>query len=274
MVEAQLMHLPDGGVYPSHQHSHYQVVVGLVGEADIDVEGHHAHLDGAHACVLPASVTHNYGGSSRNNVLVINLDHQMPAFQRPRHPQYEFLNRFFDRPRQIALDAGLQSLTQACSAQLQRLGHDPAVQHHLGSALLQCMGSRAVKARSSAGPENGLAHNQDLTRIDRYIEANLHRRVSVEDMAASVCMSRSHFHELFRRNLGLTPHQYLIQARLKRARALIEQTSLPLWDISQRTGFSSQSALTNSMRKHLRTTPSSLFRPALQRHFRKNYPAR
>ncbi|MAL98648.1 AraC family transcriptional regulator [Hydrocarboniclastica marina] len=269
MVEAQLMHLPDSGAHPRHQHNHYQVVVGLTGEADIDVEGQHAHLDGAHACVLPANIAHNYGGNTRNNVLVINLDHQMAAFQQPAHPQYEFLNRFFDHPRQVSLDESLQSLTQACSMQLQRLGHDPVIQHHLATALLQCMGSRLADVGEACDRSADMPKSKDLERIDRYIDANLHRRISVEDLAASVCLSRSHFHELFRQQLGQTPHQYLIRARLERAQILIEETGLPLWDISQRTGFSSQSALTNAMRKHMGVIPSSFDRPSLQRHFRR-----
>jgi AraC-like DNA-binding protein len=260
MVEAQVMHLPDDGDH--HHHSHYQVVVGLLGEADIDVDGKGAHLDASHACILPTQVAHDFWGDARNNVLVINIDEHMPALREPGNPEYEFLHRFFDKPRQITLDKTLQALIRSCSAELSRREDNPALQHYLAAGIVQCMGSGLLEispGRAFQGPGKTV----DMVKVDRYIEANLHRSISVEDLASCVCMSRSHFHDRFRYTQGLTPHQYLLRARLERARVLIEETGLPLWDISHRAGFSSQSALTNAMRKHLDLTPSSLRRRKL-----------
>lgn len=258
MVEAQVLQLPNEGDH--HHHSHHQVVVGLTGEADIDVEGQGTHLDASHGCILPTQMAHDFWGDARNHVLVINFDEQMSALRQPSHPDYEFLNRFFDKPRQLILDSTLQSLIQSCSAELGRRDDNPAVQHYLATGIVQCLGSALRSQLSARGGAYHGVKTIDMAKVNRYIEANLHRTVSVEDLASCVCMSRSHFHERFRMSQGLSPHQYVLRARLQRARTLIEETGLPLWDISHRSGFSSQSALTNAMRKHLNVTPSILRR--------------
>jgi AraC-like DNA-binding protein len=49
-----------------------------------------------------------------------------------------------------------------------------------------------------------------------------------------------------------------MQTRLDQAVRLLSTTSLSVSEISYRTGFSSQSALTNALRKHKGTTPSRL----------------
>lgn len=266
MVEAEVMRLPADG--DRHHHSHCQVVVGLSGEADIDVNGRGAHLDASRACVLPADVAHDFRGDARNHVLVINIDEHSPELSEPGHPEYELLNRFFDRPRQLSLDTTLQGLIQSCSAELGRRGGNLSIQHYLATGIVHCMGSVLLDLSPTARAPHGNDKSVDMAKIDRYVEANLHRPVSVEDLASCVCMSRSHFHERFRHSQGLTPHQYLLRARLERARVLIEETGLPLWDISHRTGFSSQSALTNAMRKHLGMTPSGLRRLGFGNHSR------
>lgn len=261
MVEAQVMHLPDEGDH--HHHSHHQVVVGLKGEADINVDGRGTHLDAAHACVLPTQVAHDFRGDARNHVLVINFDDHMSALRHPEHPQYDFLNRFFDKPRHFTLDSTLQSLVQSCSDELGRREGNAAVQHYLATGIVQCMGAAFLDIAPGKDYRCPPPKAIDMAKVDRYVDANLHRAVSVEDLASCVCMSRSHFHDRFRESQGLTPHQYLLRARLQRARTLIEETGLPLWDISHRAGFSSQSALTNAMRKHLGVTPSALRRQSL-----------
>ena len=68
----------------------------------------------------------------------------------------------------------------------------------------------------------------------------------------------SRFHDLFRQSTGTTPHQFLLQTRLEQASKLLERTSLSVSEISHRTGFSSQSALANALKKYRGTTASAL----------------
>ncbi|MFE8071553.1 AraC family transcriptional regulator [Marinobacteraceae bacterium S3BR75-40.1] len=255
MLNAEILRLPNTA--DRHHHSHYQLVIGLRGEADMDVEGTGAHLDPKHACIVPTEAAHDFCGDVLNHVLVINIDRDTPALNRSAHPGYDFLSRLFDHPRAIQFDVSLMQFIQSCCQELARVPADHPINHHLASSIVQCLGERVLKTPMPAPTRRD---EMDLRRIDRYINANLHRRITVEDLAACVCMSRSQFHERFRQSQQLTPHQYLLQARLYKARELLTQTRLPLWDISHRAGFSGQSALTNAMRRYFGITPAALRR--------------
>jgi AraC-like DNA-binding protein/PAS domain-containing protein len=80
-----------------------------------------------------------------------------------------------------------------------------------------------------------------LQRIEEYIEAHLDSALEIDELAAIVRMSSSHFTRSFHKSVGVTPHRYVIQNRVMRARELLATTNLPLTEIALTTGFSDQS---------------------------------
>ncbi|MGR5456537.1 AraC family transcriptional regulator, partial [Vibrio alfacsensis] len=50
----------------------------------------------------------------------------------------------------------------------------------------------------------------DLEQIDRYIEQHLCHKISVAQLAGSVFLGENQFHMLFKEQIGITPHQYVL----------------------------------------------------------------
>lgn len=100
-----------------------------------------------------------------------------------------------------------------------------------------------------------------LNRVIEFINANLDQDVSLETLSAVASISSYYFVRLFKQSVGISPHQYVLQQRLQRARELLLKTDLPINEISLQTGFSNQSHFTAAFRRFLRVTPS---------HFRKS----
>ena len=117
---------------------------------------------------------------------------------------------------------------------------------------------RALHLRLFGAQSRSLAGTLDIERLDAYILEHLVRRISVAELANVACLSPSHFHAQFKDNVGLTPHQYLLKARLDRASRLLQSSPLPLVRIAEECGFSSQSALTTALRRYLGLTPKRL----------------
>jgi AraC family transcriptional regulator len=65
--------------------------------------------------------------------------------------------------------------------------------------------------------------------------------LDIDELARLIRMSASHFTRSFRKTVGLTPHRYVIQCRVEKARELLTATDLPLIEIALTTGFSDQS---------------------------------
>ena len=252
MLNAKLLKLPIAT--QQHVHQHHQVVLGVRGEADLNVDGAGSHLDTWRACLVPTEARHDYCGDSRNHVLVINLDPFSPVLNNAAHADYERMARLFEKPRTVQMDSQLQGLVQFAAGEFDRAPENLALHRHLGASILYCMADR-ISERHSVSANR---HNLSPDMIRRYIMENLHQKISVQDLAKVACLSVSRFHDVFRDVSGVTPHQFLLQTRLEQAMRLLTSTSLSVAEISYRTGFSSQGALTNALKKYKGTTPTRL----------------
>jgi transcriptional regulator GlxA family with amidase domain len=69
-------------------------------------------------------------------------------------------------------------------------------------------------------------------------------------------MSGRNFSRHFKRQMGLTPSQYLLKARLKLSCELLTNSELPIDKIARRTGLSSGERLSKLFRKQFSMSPS------------------
>jgi transcriptional regulator GlxA family with amidase domain len=96
-----------------------------------------------------------------------------------------------------------------------------------------------------------------LRRVREYVQAHLDETISVEALAGIARLSKYHFARAFKQSEGVTPHDYVVQSRVRRARELIAGTNLPLSQIALACGFADESHLARRFREHVDITPSS-----------------
>ncbi|MFJ9598264.1 GlxA family transcriptional regulator [Streptomyces virginiae] len=89
----------------------------------------------------------------------------------------------------------------------------------------------------------------------RWLEIQLDRAVTLADMAAHARTSPSSLTRRFRTHTGLTPLQYLLNARVSEAQRLLTETDITVERIAARTGFSSPAVLRRHFRSLTGTTP-------------------
>jgi len=219
----------------------------------MSVEGSGIPVDAWNACLVPTEARHDFCGDATNHVLVIDLDPWTPALNSPEYAEYQHLAPLFERPRALTLDNQLQSLVQLCAREFDNASANHDMQRHFAAGILHCLAERLE--RNAPQP---VRHGLSPETIRRYVMENLHRKITVQDLAQVACLSVSRFNDLFRELTGLTPHQFLLQIRLEQAAQLLASSTLSVNEISFRTGFSSQSALANALRKHRGITPSAL----------------
>jgi AraC family transcriptional regulator len=102
----------------------------------------------------------------------------------------------------------------------------------------------------------GKLTSSQLRRTLEFIHENLHEDLSIEQLADQAYLSAFHFARLFKNTLKLTPHQYVLQNRIERAKRLITKSPYSnLTEIGLSVGFFDQAHFTKSFKKVVGTTP-------------------
>ena len=97
-------------------------------------------------------------------------------------------------------------------------------------------------------------------RLQDYIEINLSRALPVPELAGIAGLSPRHFIQAFTKTFGMPPHRYVLERRLHCAEMLLTKGELTIAEVAYQSGFSSQSHLTTTMKKHRQKTPLQIRR--------------
>ena len=103
----------------------------------------------------------------------------------------------------------------------------------------------------------GLTHTQ-LQQVLDYIQTHLDRDLSLAELAEVINISPTYFASLFKQGIEVSPHQYVIQQRVERAKLMLSKTDLVIAYIALQVGFSSQSHLTQQLKRLTGMTPKQI----------------
>jgi len=94
-----------------------------------------------------------------------------------------------------------------------------------------------------------------LSIVLQYVEDNLETDLSLHHLADLVHMDLYRFLRSFKRSTGLPPHQYILRARVERAKSLLGNPALALTEVALRSGFASQTHFATAFRRMTNVTP-------------------
>jgi AraC-like DNA-binding protein len=97
----------------------------------------------------------------------------------------------------------------------------------------------------------------DVSAARDLIDRHYARTLPVPRLARACGLSPFHFIRAFRRQVGMTPHQYQRARRIERARELLVTTPLPVTEICDRIGFQSLGSFSSLFRRLTGETPAA-----------------
>lgn len=103
-----------------------------------------------------------------------------------------------------------------------------------------------------------------MTQVIEFIDRNYAKSLTVAVLARRAKLSPFHFIRAFRSATGLTPHQYLRERRLDRARHLLSTTSMPVTEVCEAVGFTSLGSFSTLFRRATGQSPNA-FRASRRR---------
>jgi AraC-like DNA-binding protein len=95
-----------------------------------------------------------------------------------------------------------------------------------------------------------------------WIDANAHEPIDLESLAGKFELSPFHFLRIFARVMGVTPHQYLIRSRLRRAARLLACDARPITEVAFDVGFGDLSNFVRTFHRAAAVSPRCFRRAA------------
>jgi AraC-like DNA-binding protein len=101
-----------------------------------------------------------------------------------------------------------------------------------------------------------LLHLNDIQNAILFINENLTEPITLDDIARSANLSRSHLSTLFKHMTGITPYEYLILQRVEKAVVLLRETDTTILCAAQECGFNNLANFNKTFKKVTGMTPS------------------
>ncbi len=94
--------------------------------------------------------------------------------------------------------------------------------------------------------------------IEEFIESNLSEKLTVQTLAKTCQLSEAYFARRFKNTFQRSPHEYVIERRLSKARSALQQSHQSLINVALDSGFSSHAHMSYVFQERLGTSPSRL----------------
>jgi AraC-like DNA-binding protein len=94
-----------------------------------------------------------------------------------------------------------------------------------------------------------------LSRARRLIDSSFDSPLNLDAISSEACFSRYHFIRLFKRVFNRTPHQYLTEKRIERAKELLASSHLSVTDVCFEVGFQSLGSFSTLFHKRVGASP-------------------
>ncbi|MBC3387553.1 AraC family transcriptional regulator [Pseudomonas sp. SWRI179] len=122
------------------------------------------------------------------------------------------------------------------------------------------LAERVIDHKAFSPRPQGSITDSRMRLLDDFIDVSLDSPVGVQAMAGLLGLSEGYFMRAFKQATGKSPHSYLIDRRLAKARALMRDSTARLTDIAHTCGFNSQAHMTTLFKQRLGISPAQLRR--------------
>lgn len=230
-----------------HSHDHAQLVFGLSGRLDFEVDGQGSRVGQQSFVVVPAGAHHACGSPDGSHCLVLDVPSEHWVMQ-SLGEHAEASRRLLDTPGRLLLAPAQSQLVDWLAASPVA---DPLIAQQ-GAVLL-------LASLNSALPVGG-GRRLPYAALNAHIDQHAAHPLQVADLARLAGLSSARLHARFIAECGQTPMDYIRSRRLHMAVNLLRDSPLAIGEIAQRVGYSSQSAFAAAILREYGTSPGKLRR--------------
>ncbi|HEV7395601.1 MAG TPA: AraC family transcriptional regulator [Pyrinomonadaceae bacterium] len=235
---------------PRHWHEEYQFCLVESGGGELRYRGSDlANPPGSLFMIQPGEVHSNwpyeFGCTYRMNFIDAHLLQEAAGEVYGKEDGLPFF------PTTVVSDRRLINLF----SRLQQSLESPATTLEREDRLTQFLSDLIVRfAERRAPPQSKVNEPKAVQRVCDFVLAHYDENFSLEDLAKVANLSAFHLNRIFSKQLGMPPHEFQIQVRIARAKALL-RAGLPINEVASQTGFADQSHFTRHFKRLVIVTP-------------------
>ncbi|SEB10248.1 AraC family transcriptional regulator [Pedobacter hartonius] len=107
------------------------------------------------------------------------------------------------------------------------------------------------------GQDDSQAGHNSLAYVISYIKNNLGEKISAETLSNKACMSKATFYRLFKRELGISPNDFILSEKITRAKQLLSDPYIKVAVVGYQLGFSDANYFIRAFKKLAGMTPGN-----------------
>jgi YesN/AraC family two-component response regulator len=240
------------------------------GEGWIYIHNRILHLTPGKLCLIPKFTFHSYKcDESLGQYYICFLDEMMEGAG--MYDLYQFENLVDAQPSDIKLFERLNKLNPNGSI----INPDPATYDNKESIHSFSKDSRQKPSRAMEtqgimlqltsrfisdeikGEPDFKKSKGSLNKVNYYIDQNIHKKITLTDLANIACLSEDYFSKIFNNIMGIRPMEYLNRKRIERAQMLLITNNLPISQIAEKVGILNYSYFSTLFKKYTLQTPQT-----------------
>ncbi|NWF59025.1 MAG: helix-turn-helix transcriptional regulator [Fischerella sp.] len=251
-------HQQPGHSTPEHSPKQHVISISLE-ERPVKVERvlnghlHHECINYGDITVVPANSYHKLHWDLEAKFLLVSLDAEL--FTRVGYDSIDLQN-YEVLPQLASADPLIQHIGLALKSELESdgMGSRIYIESLATTLCIHLLKNYSTSLAKISTYSDGLSRIQ-LRKAIEYINENLEQDLTLAEIAAAVGMSMYHFSRLFKQSTGLSPHQYVMNCRIEKAKKLLVLSEETINQICQQVGFQNQSHFTSVFRRLIGITP-------------------
>ncbi|MEH1829264.1 MAG: AraC family transcriptional regulator [Nostoc sp.] len=252
-----------------HQHTMHVIACGLLGSPreleDRKMASGERWLDGkleqerrrdGDIAIIPAGISHRCNWNTSVEFMVLAIE---PALLQLVGQDFvgdsiELTPRFMSQQ-----DVLIQGIFSSLRDELEsgKIGGDLLIDSLKTTLAIHLLRNYCSTQPKLSSYSDGLSQ-RTLQKITDYIHDYLYQDLKLIELSTIAQLSPYYFLRLFKQRMGITPHQYILQRRIEKAKHLLQHSNLSIADIATQTGFSDQSHLTKCFKRQVGVTPKQL----------------
>lgn len=215
--------------------------------------------------VIPANVEMkiDFPEASRNNptqCLALAIDHikikETLHFLNERYPKegnnnfwkLDYENYFFYN--NIELATTINKLVKECMSD--SITKDALADLTLQELLVRIIQTQTIKAiDTNVFPDK----NSPIIPVVEYIRKNIRENISLKELSDKACMSTTSFYRFFKRELGMSPIEFILNEKIKQAKQLLKNPTIQVNEVCFQSGFEDCNYFIRLFKKYEGITP-------------------